>query len=507
MRKPVIWRNVSLSGNSALLLFGAAVALIHILVNGQYGFHRDELLTLNNARSLEWGYVVYPPVTAFLGRVELALFGTSLSGFRFFAALSHGVVLVLTGMIAHELGGKREAQLAAATAVTVGGASIYAGHSLSYTTFDYLCWVVVAFFVARLLSTENARWWPAIGAAIGLGLMTKYTMGFLALGVLGGMALTSARRYFRSGWFWCGVAIAFTIWAPNLLWQMNHEFASLAYMRTIHSRDVGWGWTDNFLLNQLWKCANPVTLPLWCAGLWFLMAAKNGERFQMLGWMYVIPLVGLSAARGRDYYLAPAYAVLLAAGAVWGDQWLESLSQRRALATRRTVWHTLVIAGVMAAALTLPIAPLGSAWWRVADAVNGNFNMEIGWPELAQTVANIRATLPENDKLRLGILAGDEGEAGAVNLYGPALGLPHAISGMNSNWMRGYGNPPPETLIVLGEKREYLDQIFEQCEWAARLSNPYAIENSSLRGYEDVFVCRRLRESWPVFWKHFRYYG
>jgi 4-amino-4-deoxy-L-arabinose transferase-like glycosyltransferase len=204
MRKPVIWRSVSLSDNGALLLFGACVVLVHILVNWQYGFHRDELLTLNNARYLDWGYVVYPPMTAFLGRVELALFGNSLIGFRFFPALSQGAVLVLAGLIARDLGGKREAQLVAATAVTIGGAAIFAGHSLSYTTFDFFWWVVVAYFVARLLRSEHTRWWLAIGAGIGLGMMTKYTMGFLVLGILGGMALTPARRYFRCTYFWCG---------------------------------------------------------------------------------------------------------------------------------------------------------------------------------------------------------------------------------------------------------------------------------------------------------------
>ena len=509
MRKPVIWRSISLSDNGALLLFGVCVALVHILVNGHYGFHRDELLTLNNACSpLEWGYVVYPPVTAFLARVEVLLFGTSLIGFRFFPAVAHGLLAVLTGLIARELGGRREAQLVAATAMTIGGASIYMGHSLSYTTFDFLWWVVAAYFVARLLRSEDARWWLAIGAALGLGLMTKYTMSFLVLGVLTGMALTPARRYLRSAWFWCGVAIACAICAPNLMWQARHEFASLNYMQTIHHRDIGRGWTDYFLLNQLWKCTNPVTLPLWCAGLWFLMGTKNGERFRMLGWMYVIPLVALFAARGRDYYMAPAYAMMLAAGAVWGEQWVQSLSERTARAVRRETWRALIIGGLIGAALTLPIAPLGSVWWRIADGANGNFNMEVGWTDLAETVANVRTKLPDPDKEHLGILAGDEGEAGAVNFYGPALGLPRAISGMNSNWMRGYGDPPPETLIVLGEKREYLNQIFEQCEWAARLGNAYGIENSALSGgYDNVFVCRRLREPWPVFWKHFRYYG
>ncbi|HEY1467460.1 MAG TPA: glycosyltransferase family 39 protein [Candidatus Acidoferrum sp.] len=492
----------------ALVGLAVAVFLLHTLTNGKYGFHRDELLTLNNARHLAWGYVVYPPMTPFLGRVELELFGTSLRGFRFFAALSQGLVVLLTGLAARELGGKREAQLVAALAAGIAGPALVSGWFLSYTSFDYLCWVLVAYFVIRLLKSDDPRWWLAIGGAIGLGMMAKYSMAFLALGVAGGVLLTPARRYLKSPWFWCGAGVALVIVLPNMVWQMRHQFVSLECLKTIHARDIRWGWTDYFLPNQLWKCANPVTVPLWCAGLWYLFAAPDGKRYRMLGWMYVIPLLAFLVARGRDYYLAPAYPMLLAAGAVWGERWLSSLSTRSALIARRTTWRALAVSGLMTAAMTLPVAPLNSAWWRVADSMNGgNFNMQIGWPELAETAAKIRDTLPVQEQARLGILASDEGENGAVNLYGPGYGLPRAISGMNSNWFRGYGDPPPQTVIVVGEDRDFVDHNFASCELAGHLANRYGIRNATIGGYNDVFVCRKPRQAWPEFWKHFRYYG
>ncbi len=508
MIKPRIWERIAWKDSGVLILFGLCVTLLHILVNGQYGFHRDELLTFDNARNLAWGYVVYPPITAFLGRVELELFGPSLIGFRFFPALAQGVVLVLTGLTARELGGQREAQLVAATAVTISGPSIWSGSSLSYTTFDYLWWVVAANLVVRLLRTDDPRWWLAIGAAIGMGMLSKYTMGFFVLGILGGMVLTPARRFVKNPWFWCGVALTLLLMLPNIVWQAQHEFTSIAYMKTIHTRDIGWGWTDNFLLNQLWKCTSPVTLPLWGAGLWFVFATVEGKRFRMLGWMYVIPLVVLFAIRGRDYYVAPAYPMLLAAGAVWGERWLANLSERSARIVRRVTWRALVIAAFVGAALVLPVAPLGTAWWRIADGANGgNFNMETGWPELAATIAKIQSGLPAADRAQLAILAGDEGETGAINMYGPALGLPSAISGMNSNWMRGYPDPPPQTLITLGLKRDVLDRVFASCSLAGRVTYPQGIVNFTIQGYEDIYVCRNIRIPWPVFWQHFRYYG
>jgi hypothetical protein len=503
-----IWQGAVATDFGILVLLALARILLHTLVNGQYGFHRDELLTFSNARHLEWGYVVYPPMTAFLGRVELILFGTSLGGFRFFAAVAQGLVMLLAGLAARELGGKREAQLLAALAVGIAGPSLVAGWFLGYTSFDYLWWVLVAYFVIRLLKSDDVRWWLAIGAAIGLGMMTKYTMGFLVLGVVAGVLLTPARRYLRSPWLWCGTLVALLIMLPNIVWQIHHHFISLEWLKSVHARDIRWGWTDYFLPNQLWKCANIVTVPLWCAGLWYLFAVPDGKRLRMLGWMYVIPLLALLIARGRDYYLAPAYPMLLAVGAVWGERWVGSLSTRAAWRVRRITWRALLVSGLAAAAVTLPLAPLNSAWWRVADYMNGgNFNMQIGWPELVETVAKVRDSLPAQEQSRLGILAGDEGEAGAVNLYGPAYGLPRAISGMNSNWLRGYGDPPPQTVIVLGEHRDFVEQNFESCELVGRLTNRYDIENSTIDGYADVFVCRNLRQPWPQFWEHFRYYG
>lgn len=481
--------------------------LLRTLINGQYGFHRDELLTYSNALHLDWGYVPYPPMTAFLARIELELFGPSLRGFRFFGAVAQSLMMFFAGLSARELGGSRSAQIVTAIAAGIGGVTLVHGSFYSYTSFDQLFWMLVAYFVILLLKSQNPRWWLAIGASIGFGMTAKYSIAFFTLGLLGALLLTPARRYLKGPWLWCGAGLALLIMLPNTVWQLQHHFASLAYLRSIHQRDIARGWTDDFLLNQLWKTANPAMLPLWLAGLWYLFRHAEGKRYQMLGWMYVITLVALLAARGRDYYLAPAYPMLIAAGAVWGERWVSSLSFRAAAEIRRSVWITLVCATVCASALTLPIAPLNSHWWQVANAVSGNFDSEVGWPDMVETVANIRDFLPPEERAHVGILAGDEGEAGAINLYGRAYGLPPAISGMNTNWYRGYGSPAPQTVITLGEHRDYLEQNFESCVLAGRATNRYGIVNSTLAGWDEIFVCRHLRRPWPEFWKQFQYYG
>lgn len=492
---------------AVLLLLALSTLLLRILISGRYGFHRDELATLDDARHLAWGYVIYPPVTPFFGRIALWFFGFSLRGFRVFPAVAQALALLLTGLAARELGGKREAQITAALAVCITGHTMFIGLFLSYTSLDYPCWILLAYFVIRLLKFGDARWWIAIGAAAGLGLMTKYTMAFLLLGALGGTLLTPALRYLKTPWLWGGLAITLCIVMPHLFWQYQHQFVSLAYLKSIHARDVSWGRADGFLLAQLWRSVNPVTVPLVCAGLWYLFAHPEGKRYRLLGWMYVIPLLAFLAAKGRDYYLAPAYPMLFAAGAVWAEQWVQSLRPSYAVSIRQTIWISLAVGGLYAAALTLPLAPVGSRWWFVLDRTTGNFNYEIGWPDMVQTVADIRESLPANDQAALGVLARDDGEVGALNLYGPAHGLPIAISGMNSHWSRGYGNPAPQTLIVIGWNRDYLQNIFVSCQLAGHITNQYGIVNGSVDGYPDIFVCRSLRQSWPEFWSRFQYFG
>ncbi len=144
---------------------------------------------------------------------------------------------------------------------------------------------------------------------------------------------------------------------------------------------------------------------------------------------------------------------------------------------------------LVAGSMVLPIAPPDSSWGRMAIKRNADFQEEIGWPELVATVANIRDSLPTQNQAQVGILAGNYGEAGAINLYGPRYGLPEAISGMNSFWLRGYGNPPPQILIVVGVSREFAKRNFAMCALMGHTGNMYNVENEETRSHPDIFVC------------------
>ncbi|MBV9359421.1 MAG: glycosyltransferase family 39 protein [Chloroflexi bacterium] len=486
-----------------LLLLAGALFLLHLLTNGQYGFHRDELATVDDAGHLAWGYVAYPPLTPAIARLALNLAGPSLVGLRAFSAAAQCVVLIVTGLMAGELGGGRWAKLVAALAVAVGPISLIQGALFQYVSFDFLWWALTAYFVLRLLNSEDPRWWLAIGATAGLGLETRYTIGVLLIGLAAGALLTARWRWLASRWLWGGVALAVVIWLPNLLWQVQQGLISLQFLSAIHARDVALGRARGYLPEQLFVSTNPLTLPLWLVGLWFYFFSARGRRYRLLGWLYLIPAVLLLVLQGRSYYLAPAYPALLAAGSVVLEHWLAERSVRVRRVGQTATLAILALAGAVGGALSLPIAPVQSPLWILTSKVQDNFAEEIGWPELVATVAGIYTGLPPETRQQTGILAGNYGEAGAIDLYGPALGLPTAISGADSYWLRGYPDPPPQNLIVLGDTADSLGAIFVTCDEVGRVTNSADVRNEET-AHPQIFLCREPRTAWAELWPMLR---
>ena len=491
-----------------LILLALARILLQVFTNGQYGFHQDELVTLDIAsRNLAWGYVAWPPVTPFLARVALALFGLSPIGLRFFAVVAEGGVMLLAGLMIRDLGGGRWAQILGAVAVATTPLSIVQGGLFQYETFDYFCWVLLAFAVVRLLKSENPRWWLGIGAAIGLGLMTKYTIAFSVAGVIAGTLATRNRRYLKSRWLWGGALLALVIWLPNLIWEFQNHWISLYFLASIHTRDVQAGLTSAFLIDQILFNLNLVMLFLVVTGLIYFLFAPAGERYRMLGWMYIVPFILLLITQGKGYYLAATYPMLAAGGAVWWEGRLTRMSHPRSARALR--WITWGVLGAFAALLIsteLPVAPLGSAWWRVVSKSNTELLSEVGWPGVAEQVAEVYNSLPAGERSSAAILAASSGEIGSIDLYGPAYGLPKAISGFDSYWAYGYGNPPPTTLVVVGFVSDLL-QHFQSCTYIAPISEPFNIQNDETKSHSAIYVCHTLQMPWPVLWQQFQYFG
>lgn len=503
--QPAISRDANAGGPGAaalawrwLLVIAAAVAALHIATNGAFGFHRDELQVLDDARHMAWGFVAYPPFTPAVERASMAIFGLSLRWLRLGAVLAQLGVLWLAAMTAAELGGGRFAQIITALAVAATPVPMFEAHGFQYTGFDLLWMAALAWCLARLLRTENPRWWLAAGACAGMGLETKYSMVFylVALGV--GLLLTPARRHLRGRWLWYGLGLAFLIALPNIVWQAQHHWIYLAFMRHIHARDIAEGRAAGFWSDQLRLDGPILAAPLWIAGVvWLFLPGRR--RWRVLGWIFVLVVAMLAAMKGRGYYTAAVYPMALAAGAAC---WEGILGRMRGgfwprLAQTFTVILILANGALMARAL-LPWGRISAQNYALSR--NGDLREEIGWNELAQEVAGVWRQIPAAQRTHAAILTFNYGETGAIDLLGPRYGLPPAISPVNSAWYRGYGDPPPRTEIVLSLTAGDARRIFSGCRVAGHDGNRYGIHNEEADDHPRIFLCGPIRSHWPAFW-------
>jgi len=446
-------------------------------------------------------------IAPLIARLELVLFGTSLIGFRVFAAAAVSAVMVLTGLIAKELGGRRHIQLLAAVAAGIAPVSLIQGAVMQYVSFDYLWGVTITYLLVRLLKSHDPRWWVGIGTVLGLGMETRYTTGFLALGIAGAVMLTSARRFLKSRWLWLGVATSVAIFLPNLVWQAQHHFISLDFLSHLHARDLRQGRFKGFYTGQFWVCVNLVTVPLTALGIWYYLFREEGRRYRLVGWTCLATFVLFAVAGARSYYTAPLYPVPIAGGSVLLAILLERARPFWARLAYGAQWAAIAAGGIGFMLLVMPVAPFGSAIWNTTAKMHDLFREEIGWQDLAQNVAAIYRSLPAAEQERTGILTGNYGEGGALNLYGPELGLPRAMCLTNSFWYRGYDPRLPENVIVVGFDLEEGERLFDSCSVAAKNTNRYGVENEESRDHPDILLCRKLREPWPAYWAHSRRYG
>jgi Dolichyl-phosphate-mannose-protein mannosyltransferase len=491
----------SLRSDAAYLsAFAALLLLAHFLLANGYGFHRDELQTLDDARHLQWGFVAYPPLTAFCGRIAIALFGISPQVLRLPSAIVNAVSLILVGLIARELGGARPAQAIALFAALP--AALVFSSVLQYNSFDLFAWCVAVLFTARVLRTGDERNWIGAAVGIGIGVLSKYSIAFPAVSLLAAIALLpSQRHHLRSRWLWYGALVATVIAAPNLLWLARHHFITLKMERFIHARDVRQGRADGYYTDQIKFTL--FALPLAIAGLVSLLRTP---RFRLLSAFYVGPFILLALARGRGYYLMPAYSVLYAAGAVALERALAQRGQQLRVAVRAIVLAATLLDAAAVAWAYLPMWRVGSPAWNWQMNNNRDMADEIGWPEFVAQVAAVRDHLPPDERGHLAIIADNYGEAGALALYGPLYNLPTPISTVNSFYDRGYGSPA-DTVIFVGSTLADQQQNFESCSIAAHLDIPFGVRNEESIYHSQILVCHHLLDPWPEAWSRSRRFG
>jgi hypothetical protein len=517
------------SGPAIVLYLAGAKLLLHLLTAGHYGIFRDELYYLACADHLDWGYVDQPPLIAVIAWFVKRVFGTSLFGLRLLPALAGAALVWLTGKLAREMGGGRFAQAFAALAVLMVPSYLVFHHWLTMNAFEPLIWMAAAWCVVRAINTEDPSYWLWFGVIIGIGMETKYSVIFFAVGTVLGLLLTPHRRFLRSKWIWLGALAALLIFLPNLLWLIRHDFPFLELMRNIREsgRDVARG-PIAFIADQAF-IMNPILFPLWLSGLLWLffgrhksaggtMSGKNPYR--IFGWTYLVMLVAFIVLKGKNYYLAPAYPILFAAGAIAFERVTarnhasdvgKELDKRAGRTWARWAYVAVItLAGVALAPLSLPILPpetyiryqkaLGFEPPKAENQNTGplpqHFADEFGWEEMTRAVAQVYLSLSPEERAKTAIFANSYGQAGAIDFFGPKYGLPKAISNHQNYWYWGPREYSGAIVIVLGSDGEGDREHFKTVEAVGRTFHPYSRRDEHF----DIFLCRELNQDLHALW-------
>jgi hypothetical protein len=226
----------------------------------------------------------------------------------------------------------------------------------------------------------------------------------------------------------------------------------------------------------------------------------------MMAWMYLVPVALLFFAKGRGYYTAAAYPMLLAMGAVRGEHWLATLPRWGRRTVEAVYFAGVAVCGAYIIAVVVPLASSGPLRDFALNR-NGDLREEFGWQELVKTVAGIRDSLTPDERAHLGITTGNYGEYGAIDILGRAYGLPEPIGTTNSEWLRGYPAQAPTTIIVLGLQPEQADEIFMGCRLAGHNGNSEGIHNEEFDDHPFIFVCGPPRKPWAEVWKEHKDFG
>jgi Dolichyl-phosphate-mannose-protein mannosyltransferase len=488
-----------------VIVTGGILFAVLMALSVRYGFDRDELYFLDCARHLQGSYVDQPVLTPLIARLSLSLFGVSEAGLRLWPALAGWATVIVSGLTAREFGGGRRAQLLAAIGTACMPALLAVDHLMGPTAFDLLAWAALALTVARIGRTGDCRWWLAGGLILGLGLANKHSVGFFGIALLIGALLSgpAGRRQVLNRWFAAGALIAVLFTVPDVWWQAQHGWATIAMTRQLNQENGGAGNIVSWIVGQLIMTAVAL-LPVWFAGLRFLWKSER-PLWRALAWAYGLLFVFFMLTTGaKIYYLAGAYVYLLAAGAIVVDERLA-----RGIGSLRRLLTGTAVTVALALPIVLPVLPEAGINWFYK--LNGVPAESIGWPQLVSTVRGVWTSLPASQRAHTVIFTGDYGEAGAIDELGRGTGLPQAVSGHNTYWWWGPGNPRASTVIAVAPGPmdvtgygAYLRQFFGSVRVAATLSNPSGVDNQERGGH--VYVCTQPRGSWARIWPKLRHY-
>jgi hypothetical protein len=452
---------------TGLLAALAGVSFVaHMLVAGNYGYFRDELYYIADGHHLQAGYVDQPLLMGWLAALVRVTAGDSLVAIHVIPALASTLIVVVTGLMARELGGGRVAQVVAGMAALFTLNFMATGSLFSMDVLDQLWWTLASLTLVRLLRRDEPHLWLLVGLVAAVGLLTKVTILYFGLALVLALLVTPERRYLRTPWPWLAGGIAFLGLLPYLIWNAVSGWPTLEFW---HNYGVRSGPLD-FFVAQIGQM-NPIALPLAIAGLIFYFR-RSGVRYRLLGWTFVFAYLVLTLLGTKPYFLAPAYPILFAAGAVVFERW----ALRPWLAwIRPTYVALLALTGIVLAPAIMPVLPPATTM-QAYGALGQTLSDRLGWDSLTQTVEQVYAGLPPAQRAQACVLASNYGEAGALSQLAAPGSLPPVISAHNNYYLWGPGNCTGQVLITVGYAPSDFKSAYANITLAATQRCQYCID-------------------------------
>ncbi|HET8655185.1 MAG TPA: glycosyltransferase family 39 protein [Longimicrobiaceae bacterium] len=505
----------------AVFALAGAVLLAHLLTNAltPYGVHRDEFLYMAMGRHLRLFRMDFPPLIALLAEASRA-FGDSLVVVRSTPALAGAALVVLAALVARELGGGRYAQALAGLAVATGPLYLRPGNLFQPVVFDQLWWTLGLLALAHLGREGfpgGSRWWLVLGVAGGLGLLTKFSILLFGAAVLAALVIAPQRRALLTRGPWLAVALALVLGGPSIVGQMRLGWPVAGQMHDLEGAQLQHVTYSGFFAGQVMMLGPAVALA--ALGLAALLVARAYRPFRVVGWAAAGSFLLLLALHGKPYYAGPIYPALFGAGAATLAAWTTRIraAGHAAGAGFARGGAMLVVAafGAVTLPLGLPIVPPGAmaryaAALGVSAATRTNrgtalplpqdYADMLGWQEQVAAVASAYHSLPVAEREAAVIVADNYGEAGAIDFYGPRLGLPPAVAPVGSYWFFGPGDKPGEVIVKVGGSRDDLAPYCRSIALAGRVNARWVVpEERDL----SIWICRHpyrtLQAIWPSF--------
>ncbi|MBU1881445.1 glycosyltransferase family 39 protein, partial [bacterium] len=460
--------------------------LVHFMTNGNYGMFRDEFYYIACAEHLAWGYVDHPPFSMLMLAISKAIFGDSVQAIRLLATISGGVLILMVGHLAREMGGNKIAQIIAATAMLISPTHLGLTGFYSMNSFDFLFWMGAIWIVVRIVNTGNDKLWLLFGIVIGLGLQNKLSVLFLAMGLVAAMLLSPLRKYLSNKYFWIGSGLAILIFLPHILWQIANGWPTLEFMANAKQYKIAdispWEFFSAQIMDN-----HPLNFLIWFGGLLFLLIAKSMRPYRILGIAVIVIFLFFIVQKSKPYYFAPAIPFLIAVGGIMIGNWL---TKRNLNWLAIVLVISLLLGGAWSAPLAVPFLPPDKfADYSLNKLVSGrsaevydsgvlpqHFADRFGWEELAKATSMIYLQLTPEEQANCAVFGHNYGVCGSLQYFSQWVPLPRVVGGHNNYYLWGPGDEEVSVLLVIGGDPDDHREVFNSVEAGLEtVISPYAM--------------------------------